>query len=63
MAIIEKVGNIIRPGFLPVQLTANIIAGHLLILIDCRLLNASSLCLLKFYLISFFIKLILLFQF
>lgn len=38
MVIIEKVRNIIRP----VRLTANIIAGHLLILIDCRLLNAIS---------------------
>lgn len=42
MVIIEKVRNIIRPESLPVRLTANIIAGHLLISIDCRLLNAIS---------------------
>ena len=31
MVLIERVSNIIRPGTLAVRLSANIIAGHLLI--------------------------------
>nr|AFI54790.1 ATP synthase F0 subunit 6 [Urostylis sp. HL-2012] len=48
MVIIETISNIIRPGSLAVRLTANMIAGHLLM----SLLGNNSLSS-KYYLLSF----------
>nr|YP_010192718.1 ATP synthase F0 subunit 6 [Picromerus lewisi]QZP40898.1 ATP synthase F0 subunit 6 [Picromerus lewisi] len=47
MVLIETISNIIRPGSLAVRLTANMIAGHLMMsLLGNKSLNVSSLILL-----------------
>jgi F-type H+-transporting ATPase subunit a len=52
MVCIETIRNIIRPGTLAVRLTANIIAGHLLLTLIGNTGNNLSSLLISFLLIS-----------
>ena len=56
---IETIRNIIRPGTLAVRLTANIIAGHLLLTLIGNTGNSLSIFLLTFLIISQILLLIL----
>jgi len=57
IVIIERISNIIRPGTLAVRLTANIIAGHLLMTLLGNQTAAAS----RFLLVSLiFIQILLL---
>lgn len=56
---IESISNIIRPGTLAVRLTANIIAGHLLLTLLGNTGNSLSLLIINFLLISQILLLIL----
>jgi F-type H+-transporting ATPase subunit a len=49
---IETIRNVIRPGTLAVRLTANIIAGHLLLTLIGNTGNSLSLILVNFLLIG-----------
>jgi F-type H+-transporting ATPase subunit a len=51
MVCIETISNVIRPGTLAVRLTANIIAGHLLLTLIGNTGNSLSSILLSFLLI------------
>lgn len=52
MVCIETISNVIRPGTLAVRLTANIIAGHLLLTLIGNTGNSLSLILINFLLIG-----------
>lgn len=52
MVCIETISNVIRPGTLAVRLTANIIAGHLLLTLIGNTGNSLSIILVNFLLIS-----------
>jgi len=56
---IESISNIIRPGTLAVRLTANIIAGHLLLTLLGNTGNSLSFLIINFLLLSQIILLIL----
>jgi F-type H+-transporting ATPase subunit a len=59
MVCIETIRNIIRPGTLAVRLTANIIAGHLLLTLIGNTGNSLSIILLNVLIFSQIILLIL----
>nr|YP_010999259.1 ATP synthase F0 subunit 6 [Cricotopus flavozonatus]WPM93105.1 ATP synthase F0 subunit 6 [Cricotopus flavozonatus] len=52
MVCIETISNVIRPGTLAVRLTANMIAGHLLLTLMGNTGNSLSLILVNFLIIS-----------
>jgi F-type H+-transporting ATPase subunit a len=52
MVCIETISNVIRPGTLAVRLTANIIAGHLLLTLIGNTGNSLSTILLTFLIFS-----------
>jgi F-type H+-transporting ATPase subunit a len=52
MVCIETIRNVIRPGTLAVRLTANIIAGHLLLTLIGNTGNSLSLILVNFLILS-----------
>jgi F-type H+-transporting ATPase subunit a len=52
MVCIETISNVIRPGTLAVRLTANIIAGHLLLTLIGNTGNSLSTVLLTFLIFS-----------
>nr|AYR05110.1 ATP synthase F0 subunit 6 [Cryptorhynchinae sp. 8 ACP-2013] len=52
LVIIESISNIIRPGTLAIRLTANMIAGHLLVTLLGNSGNSLSLLLLNFLILT-----------